>query len=75
MVSAPWEDVDGLFTPGEDDLVARTEDEAVEHLRMLTEDREAAAEIGANGRATVAARHTCSHRVDELLAIERELRP
>ena len=45
-----------------------------QHLRDLLHDRDMAREIAAAGRATILARHTCSHRADELLEIDRELR-
>jgi spore maturation protein CgeB len=69
LVSAPWEDVEGLFTPGEDYLVARTGAEMTSHLRLLLADPQVAAAFASRGRATILARHTCAHRVDELLAI------
>ena len=36
-------------------------------IRWLTRDEAAAERFGAQGRATVLARHTCGHRADELL--------
>ena len=45
-----------------------------EHLRDLLHDHDMAREIAAAGRAKILARHTCAHRVDELLEIDRELR-
>ena len=74
LVSAPWEDTDRLFSAGEDYLVAWGGDEMTRHLRDLLHDREMAREIAARGRATILDRHTCAHRVDELLEIDRELR-
>jgi spore maturation protein CgeB len=73
LVCAPWEDRDGLFRPGEDYLEARDGAEMAAHLKMLLEDPQAAAQLAANGLATVRARHTCAHRVDELLAIAEEV--
>ena len=71
--SAPWADIEGLFTPGEDFLVARDGEEMVRRLRaLLAEPARAAAQV-ARARRTILARHTCAHRVDELLAIAREL--
>lgn len=74
LVSAPWQDTEGLFTAGEDYLVARDGREMTARLRDLLEDREMAREIAAHGRRTLLDRHTCAHRVDELLEIDRELR-
>lgn len=69
LVSAPWHDAEGLFTPGEDFLVARDGDEMASHLRALIADPEYATAVAARGLATIRARHTCAHRVDELLDI------
>jgi spore maturation protein CgeB len=74
LVSAPWQDVEGLFRPDEDYLVARDGREMAAHLRMLAADRELAAAFAARGLATVLARHSCAHRVSELLSIHAQLR-
>jgi spore maturation protein CgeB len=73
LVSAPWCDSERLFAPGRDFLVARSGAEMKRHLRALLEEPEMARELAAHGRRTVLARHTCGHRVDELLAICGEL--
>ena len=68
---APWDDAEGLFTPGADFLVAR--DGARDDARIcatLLHDADARARRSPRtGCATILARHTCAHRVDELLAI------
>jgi spore maturation protein CgeB len=69
LVSAPWEDAEGLFTAGRDYLTARDGDEMTVLLRELLRDRDRAARLAAHGRRTIESRHTCAHRVDELLAI------
>ena len=43
------------------------------HLASLRADPEFAAALAAQGRGTVIARHSCAHRVDELVAICRSL--
>lgn len=73
LVSAPWDDAEGLFTRGEDYLVAGTGGEMRAALRALLGDPARARALAASGLATVRARHTCSHRVDELLEIVRAL--
>ena len=73
LVSAPWVDCEGLFTPGTDFLSARAGDAMRRHLAALRADPAMAAALAAQGRATILARHTCAHRVDELLAICRSL--
>lgn len=69
LISAPWEDSEGLFTPGSDYLVARDGAEMQRHLRAVLHNRELADALAAHGRQTVLSRHTCAHRVDELLDI------
>jgi spore maturation protein CgeB len=73
LVSSPWEDAEGLFAPGRDFLVARDGAEMREQLRAVVEDPARARELAAHGRRTILERHTCAHRVDELLAIARDL--
>ncbi|WP_257453415.1 CgeB family protein [Archangium lipolyticum] len=69
LVSAPWSDAEGLFTPGRDFLVANDGQEMRQHLRALLSDEGLRREIAGHGRRTVLARHTCAHRVNELLRI------
>jgi spore maturation protein CgeB len=75
LVCAPWEDTEALFTAGEDYLVAGNGEEMTSLLARLLRDRELAQHLALNGRRTILERHTCGHRVDELLAIARELAP
>ncbi len=69
LVSAPWDDAEHLFRPGQDYLLASNTAEMTAHLRQLREDPALRAALVANGLETIRARHTCAHRVDELLAI------
>jgi spore maturation protein CgeB len=73
LVSAPWEDVEGLFTPGKDFLIACNGEEMKRHLSDLLQDEEMARELAHHGRQTILQKHTCTHRVDELLEIYAEL--
>lgn len=73
MISAPWDDCDGLFNPGEDFATAGNGREVKEILADLLGDPSRAALMARHGRKTVLERHTCSHRVDELCLICREL--
>jgi spore maturation protein CgeB len=75
LVSAPWCDSEGLFRPGDDFLVGRDGAEMERHLGALQRDPELRASLAANGLETVRARHSCAHRVDELMTIMRTLRP
>jgi spore maturation protein CgeB len=73
LVSAPWNDAEGLFSAGADYLVARDGAEMKKHLRALLADPALARGVAEHGRETVLARHTCAHRVDELLRIHAEV--
>jgi spore maturation protein CgeB len=73
LICSPWQDVEGLFTPGTDFLIARHGREMTRHLRALLHDQEMAQEMAAHGRQTILQRHTCAHRVDELLDIWADL--
>jgi spore maturation protein CgeB len=73
LVSAPWNDAEQLFSPGSDFLVARDGAQMRKHLVDMMHEPEAAAAMAARGRETILRRHTCSHRVDELIAICHEL--
>jgi spore maturation protein CgeB len=72
LVSAPWEDSEKLFHPGLDYLVARNSAEMRAHLDALRRDDALAAALARHGLATLRERHTCTHRVDQLLAILAE---
>ncbi|MGN6549527.1 MAG: CgeB family protein [Pararhizobium sp.] len=69
LISAPWDDAEGLFRPGRDFLYARNGREMKALMRDVLGDRQMAAELARNGLETIRARHTCRHRVEELLGI------
>ena len=69
LVSAPWFDSEDLFTVGTDFLMARDEDDMTAMLRAVREDAALRRSLRDHGLAAIRARHTCAHRVDELLAI------
>jgi len=73
MVSAPWHDVEGLFCPGVDYLVARSGREMEATLSRLLQDRALRQSLARSGRAAIEARHTCAHRLRALLALHGEL--
>ncbi|MCZ4091317.1 CgeB family protein [Sinorhizobium psoraleae] len=75
LISAPWNDTEGLFRPGTDFLFARTGKEMKRLLRQVLSEPAFAQEMAASGLATIQARHTCGHRVDELLRILASYRP
>lgn len=69
LISAWWEDREGLFKVGRDYLVARDGDEMKSHIAWLLANPDEARALGADGRQTVLARHTCAHRVNELFGV------
>ncbi len=73
LISAPWSDVEGLFTSGSDYLVARDGAEMKQHLRWVLSDWQQAQKLAAHGLQTIRSRHSCAHRVDELLGIHESL--
>jgi spore maturation protein CgeB len=74
LVCSPWEDCEHLFRPGEDYLVARDGEAMTENLRAVAHDADLRRELAANGLATIRARHTCAHRVKELISIVTRLK-
>jgi spore maturation protein CgeB len=75
LVSAPWEDAEHLFRPGEDYLVARDGAEMTDMLKALATEPDLRRSLAAKGLETILARHTCAHRVDELFAVAGALQP
>lgn len=69
LISAPWDDAEGLFRTGQDYLIAADGDAMTKHLRTVLSDPDLAGEFARSGLETIRARHTCRHRVDELLGI------
>ena len=74
LVCSPWDDAEGLFSPGGDYLVARNSQEMTRHMKEILNEPELAAHLRASGLARIRQHHTCAHRVDELLSICAELR-
>jgi spore maturation protein CgeB len=72
LVCAPWSDCEGLFRPG-DMLLAADGAEATRHICAVLADPDLAACLAANGLRTIRERHTCAHRVDQLLGICADL--
>jgi spore maturation protein CgeB len=73
LVSAPWHDTERLFSAGEDYLVARNGREMSVLLNVVLHERDVADSLARRALATIRARHTCAHRVDELLTIAKSL--
>jgi len=69
LISAPWSDCEHLFEPGTDYLVVRSGDEMRKAMCDVLNDPALAASLAASGLQRIRSRHTCEHRVAELLAI------
>jgi spore maturation protein CgeB len=69
LVCAPWDDCEHLFEPGCDFLSAAKGRQMREHLRMLQASPDVRQELASFGLRTIRKRHTCAHRVQELLTI------
>jgi spore maturation protein CgeB len=73
LISAPWKDSEWLFRPG-DFLFARNGDDMARKMSEILAHPDAANARAAGGRETILARHTCAHRVSELLEMYSALR-
>ena len=72
LISAPWEDAEHLFRPGDLRFVSNG-DEMKHAIEFLIQNPEEAAAQAQRGLQTVLARHTCAHRAQELTNICNKL--
>jgi spore maturation protein CgeB len=75
LISAPWNDSEGLFEAGKDYLMARDGAEMERLLRRVLRDARVGARLREHGLETIRERHTCAHRVDELMGIYDAIAP
>lgn len=69
LICASWQDSEGLFEPGKDFLMVNDGKEMKEAVQELLHYPEKAEALAAHGYKTLQKRHTCAHRVKELLQI------
>lgn len=69
LIAAPWQDTEGLFRTGTDYLLAGNPAAMQAHMALLLRDADARWELSRNGLQRILERHTCGHRVNELLEI------
>jgi spore maturation protein CgeB len=74
LVSAPWDDCEHLFRVGQDFLMVRDGVEMIQALRDLKNDPDLRSALARHGLETILQRHTCAHRVDELMSIVERMR-
>lgn len=75
LISAPWSDTEGLFHIGRDFLMVHSGAEMQRSMRDLLNDPAMAHSLAQHGLDTIHKRHTCGHRVSELLQIYFENAP
>lgn len=75
LISAPWCDSENLFRVNQDFLMARTQLEMEHLVTDVLNDPSLARNLVRSGLETIRSRHTCAHRVDELLQIYRFIAP
>jgi spore maturation protein CgeB len=69
LISATWRDTEKLFRAETDFIFANTGAEMLRHIARVLEDSGISHALAAGGLETIRARHTCAHRVDELMQI------
>jgi spore maturation protein CgeB len=73
LICSPWWDDEGLFPPGAY-LIASDEKEMTAALRHVLSDAALAQHLTETGLRAIAERHTCAHRVQQLLGLVRKLK-
>jgi spore maturation protein CgeB len=72
LIMSPWEDAEYLFSPGHDFLMADDGEEMTRSIEELLSDETRARQLADHGLETIEERHTCRHRVNQLLQIIEE---
>ncbi|MEZ0327126.1 MAG: glycosyltransferase [Fimbriimonas sp.] len=67
LISAPWQDSESLFNGDRDFAMVANGDEMKQELKRVLDRPEEAQARARHGLQTVVDRHTCAHRVDELV--------
>lgn len=74
LLTAAWEDSEHLFKVGEDYLMALNGEEMKDFLYKVLNQPDFANEMAEHAYQTILDRHTCAHRVEQLLKIVQEIR-
>jgi spore maturation protein CgeB len=72
LISAPWKDSEGLFSPGMDYLTAADSDEMKSRMLQLLNSEDLRIKISSHAQNTIRERHTCRHRAEEFNRIFSE---
>lgn len=73
LISSPWQDTENLFRGGTDFLMAQNGAEMTKCIWEVIHNEKKASSLSHHGLQTIRNRHTCAHRVDELMNICEEL--
>jgi spore maturation protein CgeB len=73
LVCSPWSDEEQLF-PADSYLIANDEDEMARAISSVLTDHDLAWRLIESGLNAIRARHTCAHRVLELLSMVQSLK-
>lgn len=73
LICSPWHDTEQLFRPGTDFLTARDGAEMKNQMKRVMDDAALRESLARSGLERIRSRHTCAHRVDELLRIQAEV--
>lgn len=69
LVCSYWDDCDHLFEKDKDFLMAENRKQMKECIKLILNDKKLASDIVCHGKKTIIEKHTCAHRVDQLLEI------
>jgi spore maturation protein CgeB len=72
LVCSPWSDTERLFSP-DDFITVQTGREMIRQLDKLLTNERRRQHFARNGLSTIRRRHTCAHRVDQLMDIYSEI--
>jgi spore maturation protein CgeB len=72
LICSPWDDCEHLFEENRDFLIAKNSQQMKEHINLILNDRKFSSQLVFNGLKTVLDKHTCAHRLDQLLKICEE---
>lgn len=67
LISAPWDDAEGLFRPQRDFLFADNAETMADRLSAVLSNSDLRDWLICSALETIRARHTCAHRTNELL--------
>jgi spore maturation protein CgeB len=73
LITSPWQDAEGLFTVGKDYLMANNGKEMVALMKELLSDAKKANSLSKHALKTIQEKHTCGHRVKQLMQVFDEL--